>query len=253
MKKAIFGAFVVLLVASPGWAAGLKLAIHDGKVSIDAQDVTLRQILTEWARVGKTRIVNLERVTSGPMTLQLDGVPERQALDILLRNVPGYMAAPRLALVADASVYDRILIMATTTAVAPRAQSSSFPAQPSNVTQLRPVPRALNPGVLPEPDDSPDLSDPVIAAAAAAGLIMVPAPSPGAAPFIPSALSTPVGPLQRQPAPQTPPASSSPTNPSNPWNAPAGTSLPGLAPAQPSTPPSVNRPNGPMRPPQPDR
>jgi hypothetical protein len=250
MKKAIFGVFVVLLAASPGWAAGLKLVIHDGKVSIDAQNVTLRQILTEWARVGKTRIVNLERVTSGPMTLQLDNVSEQQALDILLRTMPGYVAAPRPAMVPDASVYDRILIMVTTTALAPRPQSQSFPAQPSNVTQLRPVPAppTLNPGVLPEPaDDSLDLNNPAIAAAAAAGLITIPAPAPAATALTPPPLREPIGP-QRQPSPQTPPANSSPTNPSNPWNAPAGTSLPGLAPT-----PPVNRPNGPPRPPQPDQ
>ena len=97
---------------------GLTLSVRDGLVSLDAQDVTVRQILTEWARVGKTRIVNVERITGGPITLKLDAVPEKQALDIILRSIPGYMAMPRPTQVADASLYDRILIMATTTAVA---------------------------------------------------------------------------------------------------------------------------------------
>ena len=141
--------------ASPCWAAGLKLSIHDGKVSLDAQDVTVRQILTEWARVGKTRIVNLERVTGGPITLKLDDVPEKQALDIILRPFPGYMAAPRATLVADASLYDRILIMATTTAVAalrPQQPAPGFPAcrvrfpgAGGNITQLRPDRRRRSP------------------------------------------------------------------------------------------------------------
>ena len=51
------------------------LSIRDGLVSLDAQDVTVRQILTEWARVGKTRIVNVERITGGPITLKLDARP----------------------------------------------------------------------------------------------------------------------------------------------------------------------------------
>ena len=101
MKRVIFGLLALTLVtgwASPGWAAGLKLTIRDGRVSLDAQDVTIRQILTEWARVGKTRIVNLERVTSAPVTLKFDGLPEDQALDIILRTLPGYLGrAPRRA------------------------------------------------------------------------------------------------------------------------------------------------------------
>src|SRR6186997_2296831 len=132
MKRAIFGLLALTLLtgwASPGWAAGLTLTIRDGRVTLDAQDVTVRQILTEWARIGKTQIVNAERITGGPVTLKLQEVPEKQALDIILRTVPGYMARPRETFVADASIYDRILVMATTAAVAAgRPQTpSAFP------------------------------------------------------------------------------------------------------------------------------
>jgi hypothetical protein len=41
------------------------LSIHDGRVSIVAKDATVRQILTEWARVGRTKIVNVERIPGG--------------------------------------------------------------------------------------------------------------------------------------------------------------------------------------------
>jgi hypothetical protein len=233
MKSVVFALLLVGLAASPSRAAGLKLTIRDGKVSIDAQDVTIRQILTEWARVGKTSILNLERVTSGPMTLKFDEVPEAQALDIILRTVPGYMAAQRAAVVPDASIYDRILIMATTTAVAARPASTSpqpspfqSPFQPSpfqapafqmpapNVTQLRPSPT----GILPEPTPNyggPDMNDPAVAAAAAAGLIAVPGPMPGAFD------ATPRGPLGQ--VRTTPPAST----PTPVWTAPAGTAQPG--------------------------
>ena len=234
MRRIVFGLVVLALSASPGWAAGLKLAISDGKVSIDAQDVTVRQILTEWARLGKTRIVNLEAVASGPLTLKLDNVPENVALDIILRAVPGYMAAPRAAHVANASLYDRILIMATTTAVpAParptpaagfQAPNAFPPAQPI-VTQLR-APGSLMPGVLPEPPDDDLPNDPAIAAAAAAGLVTVPAPSPGAMRLNPG-MQAPQ--LLDPGAPPAPAAST----PANPWNVPAGVSRPGLAPPAP--------------------
>src|ERR1700737_126137 len=245
MKKVAFGLVALTLVASPGWAAGLTLTIRDGRVSLDAQEVTIRQILTEWARVGKTRIVNLERVTSGPMTLKFDGVPEEQALDIILRTVPGYMAAPRAAMVADASKYDRILIMPTTTAVAARPSSASSPVpQPSpNVTQLRGMPPL---GMLPGIDGDAEMNDPALAAAAANGLIAGPAQTPnlgdrGPRPsFVPPIMPP-------QPQSQAPPANAAPTPV---WTAPRGSARPGPpAPTQtlptqtlPARPPSVGPP-----------
>ena len=42
------------------------------------------------------------------MTLKFDGLPEDQALDIILRALPGYLAARRAVPMADASMYDRI-------------------------------------------------------------------------------------------------------------------------------------------------
>ena len=249
MKKVVFGLFVLALSASPGWAAGLKLAFTDGTVSIDAQDVTIRQILTEWSRLGKTRIVNLEGVASGPITMKLDNVPENVALDTILRAVPGYMAAPRSAYLTNASVYDRILIMATTSAVAARPGAPStfqppnaFPsAQSPNITQLR-GPGSLTPGMLPEPADAPDpQDDPAIAAAAAAGLITVPAPNAG---MTFTGMRTPLV------DPNAPPPAAAPT-PSNPWNVPVGASRPGLAPPPP--PPATTPATGIRRPPQADR
>jgi len=254
MKKVVFGLFVLALSASPGWAAGLTLVFADGTVSIDAQDVTIRQILTEWSRLGKTRIVNLERVASGPITMKLDNVPENVALDTILRAVPGYMAAPRSAYLANASVYDRILIMATTSAVAarpgtptsfqgPNAFPPAFPpGQSPNITQLR-GPGSLTPGVMPEPADDQD--DPAIAAAAAAGLITVPAPNAGATFTGMPGMRTPLV------DPNAPPPAAAPT-PSNPWNVPVGASRPGLAPPPPP-PPATTPATGIRRPPQADR
>jgi hypothetical protein len=244
MKKVVFGLFVLALSASPGWAAGLTLAFADGNVSIDAEDVTIRQILTEWSRLGKTRIVNLERVTSGPITLKLDNVPENVALDTILRAVPGYMAAPRSAYLANASLYDRILIVATTTAVATRSGAPSTFQQPTafppTVTQLRAA-GSLTPGALPEPADAPDLlDDPAIAAAAAAGLVTVPAPNGGAT-------FTGMRPLVDPNAP--PPPAAAPAA-SNPWNVPVGAERPGLAPPPP---PATTPATGIRRPPQADR
>jgi hypothetical protein len=251
MKRLVFALFILTCWAPAASAAGLTLTIHDGLVSIDAQDVTVRQILTEWARVGKTQVINAERIAGGPVTLKFDAVPEKQALDIILRSIPGYMAVPRAALAADASLYDRILIMPTTTTVAaPRQQRpiAGFPGMQggANVTQLRPTPAApLSPGTLPESPNSFDSTDdPAIAAAAAAGLVTVPGFAPGSA--ISTPLALPGAPNQPQPAPSTPGAGA----PSNPWNAPIGTAQPSLAPPQP---PAQPPPPARVRPPQADR
>jgi hypothetical protein len=104
--------------ARPAVASELKLEITDGRVTLVARDVPARQILTEWARIGQTTIVNADKLPGTPLTLQLDSVPERQALDIVLRNASGYLAAPRAIASAGASTFDRVIIMATSTAVA---------------------------------------------------------------------------------------------------------------------------------------
>ena len=254
MKRLVFSLFILTCWAPAATAGGLTLSIRDGLVSIDAQDVTVRQILTEWARVGKTRIFNGERVTGGPITMKFEAVPEKQALDMILRSIPGYVAMPRVALVADASLYDRILIMPTTTVVAaprPQQPTAGFtgmqpgPFGGANVTALRPAQAQLSPGALPETQTSTEQpDDAAIANAAAAGLVAVPAPPAPAA--ISAPLAMPGGPNQPQPGRSTPGVGA----PTNPWNAPVGTAQPSLAPPQP---PAPAPPPARVRPPQADR
>jgi hypothetical protein len=103
------------MLAAPASAAELRLEISGGFVTLVATDTPLRQILAEWARVGGTRIVNGERVAGPPVTIQLQGVPEQEALAVLLRSAAGYLAAPRRAGSAGASVYESVMILATST------------------------------------------------------------------------------------------------------------------------------------------
>lgn len=112
-------------------SADVRITISDGLVSVDAKDATVRQILVEWARVGQTRVVNAERIAGAPVSLRLVRVPEAQALDILLRSVSGYLAAPRPVPIENASQFDRILVMPTSapprTAVAAPVQAAAPP------------------------------------------------------------------------------------------------------------------------------
>ena len=251
--KALLLALIALSLAVPARAASeLKLEIRDGKVTLDAKDVTVRQILAEWARVGQTRIVNLERVGSGQVTLQLTAVPEREALDIILRSLSGYMAAPRPGGSAGASAYDRILVLPTSSvAAAPRPQAPAFASPaPGAAVQPRVVPQPQLPGipslVLPEPADLDDDQDDDAPPASNRGIVTFGAPQPGA-------LSQP-GMIAQPAQPRTPAAGgaqqATPPSASNPWNVPSGTTTPGMVTAP--APPAGARQQAPT-PPQPDR
>ncbi len=119
----------------------LQLTMQDGRVTIIAQDVPLRQILAEWARIGQTKIVNGEKLSSPAMTLQLVNKTEREALDILLRSAAGYMAAARPVGTTGVSAYDRITILASSRAPAATAGPLLQQQQPF---QRPPVPVAAD-------------------------------------------------------------------------------------------------------------
>jgi hypothetical protein len=160
MKVLISTVALVAMFALPA-EAQLKLQIQGGRVTLDATNVPARQILSEWARIGGTKIVGGDKVTGSPLTLKFVDMPEKQALDIILRNVAGFMAAPRLASAAPgASTYDRILIMPTSSAPAATnaARAGQQPASFGNAmngTQRRVPPRPPNlpPSVGDEPAD----------------------------------------------------------------------------------------------------
>src|SRR5713226_7058315 len=125
-----------VLFGMAAWLAATSIASADvhvtmqqgGRVSIVAKDATVRQILTEWARVGQTKIVNVERIPGGPMSLELNNVTEGQALEVLLRPISGYIAAPRPVEAANLSRFDRIIVMPTLAgARAPAAASTTAP------------------------------------------------------------------------------------------------------------------------------
>ena len=123
--KTLALATVAWLAAGSTALADVQITIRNGQVSLVAKDATVRQILTEWARVGQTKIVNVERIPGGPITIELKNMPEQEALDVLLRSVSGYLAAPRATVVANASAFDRIIVMPTS--VAPRAPAGAAP------------------------------------------------------------------------------------------------------------------------------
>jgi len=144
LALAALGALVV--GAAPALARDVSLTVGGGRGTIVARNATPRQILEAWSRQGHTRIVNAERVSGGPTTLIITNEPESKALAIVLRSVAGYIAAPRSVAAANASQYDRILIMPTSYAAPPPAYraAGSPPMMPQpTIVEVAPDPTAL--------------------------------------------------------------------------------------------------------------
>lgn len=142
----------VWLGAASTASADVQLTMQNGRVSIVAKDATIRQILTEWARVGHTKIVNVERIPGGPMTIELNNVTESQALEVLLRAMSGYIAAPRPVEAANLSRFDRIIVMPTLASARPAVASTPPPVFQQQAPQFMQQP--------PQADDDADDEEP---------------------------------------------------------------------------------------------
>ena len=137
MRAAALAAISFCLILAAGSTAGaeVRLTIHDGRVSMVARDATAGEILSEWGRVGQTKVVNLDRAPRDRMTIELSNVSEEEALSLVLRSASGYVAASRAAALEGGSIFDRILLMPPS--VAPVAVKATAPS-----AALRPVPAA---------------------------------------------------------------------------------------------------------------
>lgn len=233
-------------IAAPALAQQpLKLSFQDGRVSVDANSVPVRTILNEWAKIGGTKVVGAERITGAPLTVKLVNVTEARALESILRNVSGYMAAPRNGTSTGPSIYDRILVMATSSTPAPaNAAVRPSPAQPNAFagTQRFVPPRQRNEQPeqeeIVEQDENPP-SPPVFTFPQPGQNGF---PQPGTFTNAPTSVSQPG---MNVPAPQTitiNPAQQAPGQP----QMPVGVSQPGMmVPApQPVQPPGMIRPPG---------
>jgi hypothetical protein len=243
MRRTLLLAVAMSVVAAwPAGAQNLKVEFHDGRVSVEATSVPVRTILTEWGKVGGTKIVGADRITGAPITVKLINVTEAQALETILRSVAGYMAAPRNTGIG-ASTYDRILVMATTTAPPPVATARPGQQPPSTAfagTQRfvppRQRPEQSEPAEQEEPDENPP-NPPVFTF-----------PQPGQNGFVnqPGQFQNPQ-PNGFNPGAAVVPTTQPATTPAQP-QAPIGVSQPGMMvqPPQPTTPttPGMIRPPG---------
>jgi hypothetical protein len=92
----------------------------DGRVSLSAKGVTIRDILAEWARQCGCYVVNGDKMTGGPLEVPLlfEHQPQEAVLESLLRPAAGFVLTPARAGVTSKSDFETIYIVATSAASA---------------------------------------------------------------------------------------------------------------------------------------
>ena len=189
LKRLLIGLAVAVVAGAPVTASGaVKLSLLDGRVWLAADRATIAEILAEWGRVGHTQILNAERVGGMPLTLDLRGVPELDALDIIMRSAGGFVTVARTVGLGDGTAnlsrFSRVVVVPSAGVVRDRDTSPARPAP----TAYPPPPdasivgatngqRVIGPDGQPVPDDQED----------------GPPPAPRALPALPPGTSMPPG------------------------------------------------------------
>ena len=197
MKRIVAGAGFLVLLAANVYAAGKdpEFKVVDGKVSIQAEAITLKQFLQYWdAATGMTSTVNAQ-LANEKISVRLEGLDLNSAIRKSFQGQPWNWA---IVNGKGIKVIDRA------TAVSPTSGGSSSPIQSFNDTRNDPLP--------PQPQLSPPLAQSGPVPAPANG---TPANQPAGAANLP--------PAQGGAAPQTPLFST----PGTSLGAPLPTVLPG--------------------------
>lgn len=125
MQRPASGALAAILAGGVCGSAtvhgqAIALRFDDGRVTLHAENASVREILERWAEVGHVTVLNRERLPNTRVSIRFDDVPEGQALAMLLRDVAGYMLMRRADSPASASI-DRIVIMPASSGSMPPA------------------------------------------------------------------------------------------------------------------------------------
>ena len=119
LRRVAIGLAITAAMAVPSSAsAAVRLAIDDGRIWLTADHATVADILAEWARVGSTQMMNAERLTTPLLTLDLRGVPELDALEVIMRAAGGFVTVSRIGGVdaTHLSRFSRVVIVPATSA-----------------------------------------------------------------------------------------------------------------------------------------
>jgi hypothetical protein len=148
--------------ASAASAQSLSLRVDKGLVTLDAAGVSVNDILARWTAVTGLKVTSKTGGGSGaPVTLRLEGVPERQALVTLLRDFSGYVMGERRDPATGIVTIDRLLLLPESRLAANTpAPARPLPrvSQPVDVLVAEPVDIIADdpPEPSPEPNDTAD-------------------------------------------------------------------------------------------------
>jgi len=129
---------------------GIRLLFENGTVTLVAKDVTIAAILEQWSQVGATTVLNRGSLPTTPLSVELNRVSESAALETILRGLPGYVLADRVATAPGRSQIDRIVLLGTGTTPAPQFFEPTPKPLPAPPVQASTRVRA---SLLPEPDE----------------------------------------------------------------------------------------------------
>jgi hypothetical protein len=148
---------VLMGISAPGLLAGQQAPAAErkleisfdmaGRVTLVAENVTLREVLAEWGRVGGSSMINANRLAGATIpALRFDNRPEREVLDSLLRSAAGYILGPRTVRTSGPSLYEAVMILPTSS---PVASSSYAGAPPTSQYRTAGAPEDEIPPVVP--------------------------------------------------------------------------------------------------------
>jgi hypothetical protein len=163
----------------------LKLSFDaDGRVTLSAQNVTVRDVMAEWARQCGCFIVNADKLTGPPFATPIlfERQPQDVVLGSLLRQAAGYSLTPIRPGSKSVSKYEVIYVLATSSAAASPGYAASSPVavplstpgavddeippvtpqapQTPATAQLPPRPATTAPGTTPTPGQTPGYAAP---------------------------------------------------------------------------------------------
>jgi hypothetical protein len=233
----VSSAVLGLLAAGDAAAQKLSLQVDKGLVTLDAENVTVDEVLARWSQAtGLTVISKSGEGSDIPVSLHLEGVAEREALRMVLRDLSGYIMGERRDPNTGEITIDRVMIL----------PQSAAQAGPADTRPRRPFVPARAATALTLPAAEPAVDDvPVELAPAPAGGV-TPGPAAGftlgsgdgsnieiPAPSL-AELDEQIRAMRpHEPQPVAPPAAA----PANPFGTSQGAATPGqMTPAAPPSP-----------------
>lgn len=124
--KVLLGSLAALCLLAPTHTAAaqtLSLQLNDGAVTLHASNVTVDEILARWSETtGLTVVSQNGHGSDVPVTLDLSGVSEREALGLVLRDLSGYIMGESRDPQTGAVRIDRLVILPDSAARASEVQ-----------------------------------------------------------------------------------------------------------------------------------